>query len=198
MISSGLRWLRVCRSLIRLIYDRRIGAYVIFIRAANVGGSSVFSTAALAKKLDLVNIGAAGTFVSSRRVSAAEVSKALPFALDVAIQPAAEVLRLVDAGPPAAPAGAQVFVSVLLAPAKRNPRLPLEQPPGRPWALWVVAKRGPFVVSLRRIEQQRGLDLSAVLERAYGVRATTRGWPTFERIATAVRSLEAPATRARR
>lgn len=184
--------------MIRSIYDRRVGAYVIFIRAANVGGSSVFSTAELAKTLDLVNIGAAGTFVSSRRVSVAEVSVALPFALDVVIQPAAAVLRLVDAGPPAAPAGVQVFVSVLLAAAKRSPRLPLVQPPGRPWALRVVAKRGPFVVSLRRIEQQRGLDLSAVLERAYGVRATTRGWPTFERIATALRSLEAPATRAQR
>jgi len=145
-----------------------------------------------------VNIGAAGTFVSRRRVSAAEITRALPFALDVAIRPAAEVVRLVDAGPPAAPAGTLIFVSVLLAAAKRSPRLPLEQPPGGPWVVRVVAKRGPFVVCVRRVGQQRGLDLSAVLERAYGVRATTRGWPTFERIATAVRSLEAPATRARR
>ena len=106
-------------------------------------------------------------------------------------------MKLVDAGAPRAPAGAQVFVSVLVGPAKRSPRLPFEVPDGRPWALRVVAKSGPYVISLRRPEQ-RALDLSAVVEKAYGARSTTRGWPTFERIAAAVRSLEAPARRARR
>jgi hypothetical protein len=176
-------------------YHRGIGAYVIFIRAANVGGSGVFSTAALARKLDLVNIGAAGTFVARRRISLADIAKEIPFALDVAIRPAAEVLRLVDAGAPRAAAGVQVFVSILVAPAKLSPRLPLELPAGRAWALRIVAKRGRYVLSQRRPEQQRGLDLSAVVERAFGARSTTRGWPTLERIAAAVRSLEAPATR---
>ena len=131
-------------------------------------------------------------------MSAAEIAKEIPFPLDLTIRPTAEVLKLVDAGAPRAPAGAQVFVSVLLAPAKHSPRLPLDLPGGRPWALRVVAKSGPYVISLRRPEQQRGLDLSAVVERAFGVRSTTRGWPTFERIAAAVRSFEAPATRTRR
>ena len=127
----------------------------------------------------------------------AEIAKEIPFPLDLAIRPAAEVVRLVDAGAPRAPAGAQVFVSVLVGPAKRSPRLPFEVPDGRPWALRIVAKSGPYVISLRRPEQ-RALDLSAVVEKAYGARSTTRGWPTFERIAAAVRSREAPARRARR
>jgi len=131
-------------------------------------------------------------------VSAAEIAKEIPFPLDLTIRPTAEVLKLVDAGAPRAPAGTQVFVSVLVAPAKRSPRLPLDLPEGRPWALRVVAKSGPYVISLRRLEQQRGLDLSAVVERAFGVRSTTRGWPTFERIAAAVRSSKATATRTRR
>ena len=109
-------------------YHRRIGAYVIFIRAANVGGSGVFSTAALARKLDLVNIGAAGTFVARKRTSRADIAKEIPFALDLAICPAAEVLRLVDAGAPRTAGGAKVFVSVLVAPATVSPRLPLELP----------------------------------------------------------------------
>ena len=148
----------------------------------------MFSTAALAKKLDLVNIGAAGTFVARRSVSAAELTREIPFPLDVAIRPAAEVLRLVDAGPPKA-AGAQVFVSVLVARPKASPTLPLELPTGRPWALRVVEKRGPYVISLRRPDQLRGLDLSAIVEKAFGARSTTRGWPTFERIAAVVRSV---------
>jgi len=145
-----------------------------------------------------VNVGAAGTFVARRRVTPAELAREIPFALDLAIRPAAEVLKLVDAGPPRAPAGTLVFVSVLVAPPKATPQLPLELRPGKPWALRIVEKRGPYVVSLRRTDLQRGLDLSAGVERAFGARATTRGWPTFERVAKAIRSLEAPATRARR
>jgi hypothetical protein len=63
--------------------------------------------------------------------------------------------------------------------------------------LRIVEKRGPYVLVLRRVDQQRGLDLGAVVEKAFGARSTTRGWPTFERIAAAIRALEAPATRAR-
>ena len=145
----------------------------------------------------MLNIGAAGTFVARSSVTPAEIAKEIPFALDLAIRPAAEIVRLVDAGAPRVPAGAQVFVSVLVGPARRSPRLPLQVPDGRPWALRVVAKSGPYVISLRRPEQ-RALDLSAVVEKAYGARSTTRGWPTFERIAVVVRSLGAPARRAPR
>lgn len=144
-----------------------------------------------------MNIGAAGTFVARASVSPAKIAKEIPFKLDLAIRPAAEVLRLIDAGPPRAPAGAQVFVSVLTAPPKRRPRLPLEVPDGPSWALRLVAKRGRYVTALRR-PGGRAPDLSAVVEKAFGARSTTRGWPTFERIAAAVRSSEAPAKRARR
>jgi hypothetical protein len=150
----------------------------------------VFSTAALAKKLDLVNIGAAGTFVARRSVTAAELAREIPFTLDVAIRPAAEVLKLVDAGPPKTPTGTLVYVSVLVGPSKAAPRLPQEFPPGKAWGLRIVEKRGPYVLAVRRLDVQRGLDVSAIVEKAFGARSTTRGWPTFERIAKALRSLE--------
>ncbi len=82
-----------------------------------------------------------------------------------------------------------MFVTVLVGPAKASPRLPLELPAGKPWAMRVVAKRGPYVISLRHPERQRGLDLNSLVEKIFGARATTRGWPTFERIAKALRSL---------
>ena len=149
----------------------------------------------MAKKLDLVNIGAAGTFVARGRVAVADVKRAIPFPLDVVVRPAAEVLRLVDAGPPKA-AGSLPYVSVLIAAPKVTPRLPLDLPE-RAWAMRIVERRGPFVLWLRRVDGRPGLDMSAI-EKAFGARATARGWPTFERIAKAIRSLEAPATRARR
>ena len=53
-------------------------ALVVFMRAVNVGGYQNFQPAALAKKLadlDVVNIGAAGTFVVRARVSEKSLRK---------------------------------------------------------------------------------------------------------------------------
>ena len=164
-------------------------ASVIFLRAANVGGSSVFSTVQLAKTLDIVNIGAAGTFVSRRPISLQSIACALPHQIDVVVRPASEVLDLVAAGPPAAPGGAPMFVSVMVGRPTRRPSLPIEQPAGPDWALRVIERRGAFVISARRAERRQGVDLSAVLERAYGTRFTTRSWSTLVRIAGVLEAL---------
>ena len=159
---------------------------VVFLRAVNVGGNSVFSPAALAKKLGLVNVGAAGTFVSRRRIAAKTIAAELPFVTAIVVVPAADLVALVDAGPPSAPADATVFVSVLTIAAKSAPRLPIEVPAGDRWALRVLEQRGRFVISMRRAELQRGLDLNAIIERAFGVPFTTRTWGTMARIRAAL------------
>jgi len=159
---------------------------VVFLRAANVGGSSVFSPASLAKKLDLVNIGAAGTFVSRRRIAARTIAAELPFVTAIVVVPAADIVALVDAGPPRTPADATVFVSVLTSAAYNEPSLPIEFPAGDKWALRVLEQRGRFVISMRRAELQRGLDLNAIIERAFGVPFTTRTWGTMARIRAAL------------
>ena len=146
----------------------------------------MFSPAALAKKLDLVNIGAAGTFVSPRRIAAKTIAAELPFATAIVVVPAADVVALVDAGPPRMPAGAIVFVSVLTNAAKKEPNLPIEVPAGDKWALRILERRGRFVISMRRVETQRGLDLNAIIERAFGVPFTTRTWGTMARIRAAL------------
>jgi len=157
----------------------------------------VFSTAALAKELDLVNIGAAGTFVSRRPITVASIARELPHGNDLVMRPAAEVTRLVEAGPPKVPAGAVIFVSVPLRRATKAPPLPIERPAGHGWALRIVEKRGAFVICARRPDRQRGLDLSAILAREFGVPFTTRSWGTMERIAAAISALRAPARPAR-
>ena len=60
--------------------------HVVFLRAANVGGRNVFKPAQLARDLahlDVVNVGAAGTFVVRGKASAAavrrEILERLPF-----------------------------------------------------------------------------------------------------------------------
>ena len=146
----------------------------------------MFSPAAVAKKLDLVNVGAAGTFVSRRRVTVKDIAAALPFETAIVIVPAADLVALVAAGPPPAPTGATVFVSVLTAAPTKEPTLPIDVPMGKDWAVRVVERRGPFVVAVRRLGSQRGLDLNGIIERAYGVPFTTRAWGTIARIRAAL------------
>ena len=74
---------------------------VVFLRAANVGGKNVFRPTQLVKALadlDVVNIGAAGTFVIRERISVAAARAAileqLTFAPSMVIRPAAEIVAL--------------------------------------------------------------------------------------------------------
>jgi len=96
------------------------------------------------------------------------------------------VIALVDAGPPRTPSDATVFVSVLTAATTKTPELPLDFPAGDKWILRIVEQRGRFVISMRRVEMQRGLDLNAIIERAFGVPFTTRTWGTLVRIRAAL------------
>jgi len=72
-------------------------ALVVFLRGANVGGHQVFQPAAFAKKMAefaVVNIGAAGTFVVKKAVSAAafraELARRLPFETEIMICPGSD------------------------------------------------------------------------------------------------------------
>ncbi|MHB8838062.1 MAG: hypothetical protein ACYC7F_03830, partial [Gemmatimonadaceae bacterium] len=65
-------------------------ALVVFLRGVNVGGHRTFRPTALVKRLahlDVVNIGAAGTFVVRGRVTRArlrtEFARELPFETDI-------------------------------------------------------------------------------------------------------------------
>jgi hypothetical protein len=67
-------------------------AWVVFLRGVNVGGHKAFRPSAVAKDLaefDVVNVGAAGTFVVRKSISSAllriEVTRRLPFAPDFMI-----------------------------------------------------------------------------------------------------------------
>src|SRR5438477_7244826 len=72
-------------------YSRRM-ALVVFLRGVNVGGHRTFRPSVLAKKLsasDVVNVGAAGTFVvrqpGSRARFRAELLRKLPFGADIVL-----------------------------------------------------------------------------------------------------------------
>src|SRR5262249_60541620 len=81
-------------------------ALVVFLRGSNVGGKNVFRPAQLVAglaHLDVVNVGAAGTFVVRGRCTAAagkdEILTRLPFAPEIAIRPASEGRALAASRP---------------------------------------------------------------------------------------------------
>lgn len=164
-------------------------ASVVFFRAVNVGGHQKFQPSLLAKALaefGVVNIGAAGTFVVRENVRQvklrAEILRRLPFQPELMICPARDVLALAHGNWfEGAPTGKEVgrFVSVLAKVPNRKPSLPIEQPAGPKWEVRVVAISGRFAVSVRRLGETYS---NAVVEKHFGLPATTRNWITIETI----------------
>jgi uncharacterized protein (DUF1697 family) len=164
-------------------------ASVVFFRAVNVGGHQKFQPGLLAKDLaefGVVNLGAAGTFVVRGSVSRtklqAEILRRLPFKPELMICAAREVLALVrgnwfDGAPAGKDAGR--FVSVLQKVPRAKPPLPLEHPSGDKWEVRIVAICGRFAVSIRRLGQTYS---NAIVEKHFGLPATTRNWNTIETI----------------
>ena len=170
-------------------------ALVVFLRGVNVGGYKTFRPSVMAKelRLDVVNIGAAGTFVIRKPVSRttlhSAVMRLLPFDADIMICDGSEIARLASANPferqPSGP-GILQFLGVL---AKRTPRpatLPVVIPPAGAWGVRLFSVEGRFVLGVCRREM-RAIGYLGQLEKIFGVPVTTRSWNT---ILTIVRTLE--------
>jgi uncharacterized protein (DUF1697 family) len=167
-------------------------ALVVFLRGVNVGRHKRFLPAQLAKDLaefDVVNIGAAGTFVVRKPLAqsrlAAEIAGRLGFDADIIVVKGRELIEFVESGPfgRRPPANdEQQFATVLLKRLSKTPPLPLLVPPGDDWQVKVVAVSGPFVASVwRRQQASRPMYPNAAIEKQIGV-ATTRNWNTIRAI----------------
>jgi hypothetical protein len=176
-------------------------ALVVLLKGVNVGGYRTFRPSVVAKQLsrfDVVNVGAAGTFVvrgaASRAALRAELAKRLPFQTDVMLCKGSEIVRFasrdVFAGQPSGPDVVR-FVSVLAARPRRSPPLPLQLPSVGGWSLRIVAYEHPFVFGVYRREM-KAIGYLGQLEKLFGVSMTTRSWTTFLQID---RILSAPAAR---
>jgi uncharacterized protein (DUF1697 family) len=164
-------------------------AWVVLLRATNVGGHRRFLPSELvtAKELaefDLVNLGAAGTFVARSKSSENRLRRVilahLSFQTDVSICPGEEILALLQGDPfGSLLPGTTAYLSVLVAEAVRTPRLPHYVPSESKWEMKLVAAHGRYVLSLYRRLSARLMYPNPIVEREFGVRATTRGWPTI-------------------
>ena len=161
---------------------------IVFLRGVNVGGHRTFRPSVLARELsdfDVVNVGAAGTFVvrkpRSRATLRAALRRKLPFEAEVALCDGRDLLRLETEHPfEAAPSrrGIVRFVSILSKPGRLRASIPVSLPPNGRWFVRVVASKGRFVFGEYR-RHMKTIGYLGRLDKVFGAPATTRNWNTI-------------------
>ncbi len=168
-------------------------ALVVFLRGVNVGGYRTFRPATLVRELrelDVINIGAAGTFVIRSKATQASVRAAfarkLPFQTEIAICDGRDILKLVSQSPFAREKvrpDVIRFVSILSRPARSALSLPASLPGSGRWLLKIHSRQQRFVLGVYRREM-KAIGYLGMLDRLFGAPATTRNWNTILAIAS--------------
>lgn len=163
-------------------------ALVIFLRGINVGGHRTFRPSMLARDLaayDVVNVGAAGTFVvrkpGSRTRFLAELRRKLPFKAEVAFCDGRDLIRLEREDPfgaePSHPNIVQ-FVSILSKGARGKASLPISFPAGDEWLVRVIGARDRLVFGSYR-RHMKTIGYLGQIDELFGAPAATRSWSTI-------------------
>lgn len=173
-------------------------ALIIFLRGINVGGHRTFRPSMLARDLaayDVVNVGAAGTFVvrkpGSRTKFLAELRRRVPFEAQVACCDGDDLIRLEMENPfeaVALPASVVRFVSVLSKAPQYNGSFPVAFPAGDEWFVRLIGARGRLVFGVYR-RHMRTIGYLGQIDKLFGAPATTRSWST---ILSVLRILKGP------
>lgn len=167
-------------------------AFVVFLRGVNVGGHRTFRPSLLAKALsayDVVNVGAAGTFVvgkpGSRQEFRAALVRKMPFEAEVMICEGRDLIRIQTENPfesePSAP-GVVRFVSILSKAGGVRVALPVTFPSTGEWLVRLMASDGQFVFGMYR-RHMKTIRYLGEIDKLYDVPATTRNWNTIAVVA---------------
>src|SRR5713101_6543561 len=163
-------------------------ALVVFLRGVNVGGHRTFRPSILARELsdyDVVNVGAAGTFVvrkpGSRATFRAELLRKLPFETEVVLCDGRDLIRLETENPfgtePSRPDVVR-FVSILLKAGRVRASMPITLPPSGAWLLRVIASKNRVGFGVYR-RHMKTIGCLGQIDKLFGVPATTRNWNTI-------------------
>ena len=164
-------------------------ALVVFLRGVNVGGHRTFRPSALARELsgyDVVNVGAAGTFVvrkpgSSKAKFRTALLRKLPFEAEIVLCDGRDLLRLEMENPfgsESSPPDVVRFVSILSKAGGVRASLPVMFPADGEWLVRVIASDGQFVFGEYR-RHMKTIGYLGQIDKLYGVPATTRNWNTI-------------------
>jgi uncharacterized protein (DUF1697 family) len=163
-------------------------ALIVFLRGVNVGGHRTFRPSILARELsdyDVVNIGAAGTFIVRKPPSRAklrtELLRKLPFEAEVVLCDGRDLIRLEMENPfgtETSPPDVVRFVSVLSKPGGARVSLPVTFPSHGEWLVRVMASEGQFVFGMYR-RHTKTISYLGQIDKLFRVPATTRNWNTI-------------------
>ena len=163
-------------------------ALIVFLRGVNVGGHRTFRPSILARELsnyDVVNVGAAGTFVvrkpGARAKFRAELLRKLPFETEVVLCDGRDLIRLEMENPfGAEPTRPDIvrFVSILSKAGRVRASMPITLPPDGEWFLRVIAAKNRFVFGVYR-RHMKTIGYLGQIDKLFGGRATTRNWNTI-------------------
>ena len=163
-------------------------ALIVFVRGINVGGHRPFRPSVLAAQLsayDVVNVGAAGTFVvrkpGPRAKFLAELRRKLPVDARFASCDSKELLRLEMDDPFGTEPPAQDvvrFVSILSKAPRRNLSLPVTLPESGEWFVRIIGSRNRLVYGLYR-RRMKTIGYLGEIDALFGAPATTRSWSTI-------------------
>ena len=163
-------------------------ALIVFLRGVNVGGHRTFRPSALAKELsayDVVNVGAAGTFVvrkpGTRAKFRAALLRKLPFETEIMLCDGRDLIRLETENPFAGePSGPEIvrFVTVLSKAARVPASRQVTRPPDGEWLVRVIGSQGRFVFGMYR-RDMKTISYLGKLDKQFGGISTTRNWNTI-------------------
>jgi uncharacterized protein (DUF1697 family) len=163
-------------------------ALIVFIRGVNVGGYRRIRPSILAREMsqyDVVNVGAAGTFVvrkpGSRAKFRAALLRKLPFEAEVVLCDGRDLVRLETENPFAPePSRSDVvrFVSILSKAGGVPASLPVTFPSDGKWLVRLIASNGQFVFGMYR-RHMKTIGYLGQIDKLYGCPATTRNWNTI-------------------
>ena len=172
------------------------------MRGVNVGSAKRFQPSLLARELGhlgVSNIGAAGTFVVrgaiGRAALRAEFLRRLPFACDLMVCEGRDLLKLAaaEAFPdPSNDPNLRRFVTILAKRLPKPPALPWSYPAGDQWQVSLVGISGRFVLCHWRRLGPSLLEPNSIVEKQFGVRATTRNWNTILRVCKLLQAEDPP------
>jgi len=172
-------------------------ALVVFLRGVNVGGHRTFRPSTLARELsafDVVNVGAAGTFVvrkpGSRAKFLAALLRKLPFEAEVVLCEGNDLIRLETQNPyGSAPFPPDVvrFVSILAKAGGVRTPLPVSFPSDGEWLVRVIACEGQFLFGTYR-RHMKTIGYLGRIDKLCNVPSTIRNWNTIIAIVTILKS----------
>jgi len=162
-----------------------------------VGGHRTFRPSLLAQQLqeyDVLNVGAAGTFVvrkpGSRAKFRAALLRKLPFEAEIMLCTSRDLIRLETENPfstQPSPPDVVRFVSILSKAGAVRAPLPVSFPSDGLWFVRVIASEGQFVFGMYRRHMKTIRYLSQI-DKLYGAPATTRNWNTIAAILRILKS----------